>query len=310
MSASTMPMAAPLRQDQRPPGRANPPGEPRLVGDDSPYIGPVAPSAPAAATSFWTLYDRLLAGLPGNVSVTAFAGGLHWFGVHSAGSMGLAMAVHETAGGPSLAGRVAGSDLRTVAALAKSWNFADAALGIAALNSYYNAPARVLGWAQADYFVHQTGANAFATMLPRVVGKRVAVIGHFHGLDEIAKVCSLTILERRPQPGDSPDPACEVILPEADFVFITGVTLINKTIVRLLQLCPQAFVVLVGPTVPLAPLWFELGVGMIAGLMIDDVPATFQLVQEGGKHAFFDRGTRMIQIERRAPDVGLGKGRA
>ncbi|MBK8479163.1 MAG: DUF364 domain-containing protein [Opitutaceae bacterium] len=261
-----------------------------------------------ADTGFWNIYDRLLSGLPEDAVVASFAGGLHWFGVQSAGAMGLAMAVHETHCAPSLAGRVAGQDLRTVAALARSWNFADAALGLAALNSYYNAPARVLGWAQADYFAHQTGANAFATMLPRVIGKRVAVIGHFQGLEGIAKVCQLTILERQPQPGDAPDPACELILPEADFVFITGVTLINKTIVRLLQLCPQAFVVLVGPTVPLAPVWFELGVGMIAGLMIDDVPATFQLVQEGGKHAFFERGTRMIQIERRATADAAGKG--
>jgi uncharacterized protein (DUF4213/DUF364 family) len=273
-------------------------------------VSPVAVPSRAAVADFWTIYDRLLADLPERHPVTAFTGGLNWFGVRAGGSLGLAMAPHESRDAPSLAGRVAGQELRTVAALAKSWNFADAALGLAALNSFYNAPARVLGWAQGDYFVHQTGANAFATMLPRVVGKRVAVIGHFHGLEEIAKVCSLTILERRPQSGDAPDPACEVILPEADFVFITGVTLINKTIVRLLQLCPQAFVVLVGPTVPLAPVWFELGVSMIAGLMIDDVPATFQLVQEGGKHTFFDYGTRMVQIERRATAEAAGKGSA
>lgn len=28
---------------------------------------------------FWTLYDRLLAGLPDRQPVTAFAGGLNWF---------------------------------------------------------------------------------------------------------------------------------------------------------------------------------------------------------------------------------------
>ena len=89
-----------------------------------------------------------------------------------------------------------------------------------------------------------------------------------------------------------------MVLPEAEFVFITGVTLINKTIVRLLQLCPQAFVVLVGPTVPLTPVWFDLGVSMIAGLMVDEVPEVFRLIQEGGKHTFFDHGTRMVQIER------------
>ena len=126
----------------------------------------------------------------------------------------------------------------------------------------------------------------------------MAVIGHFRGLDELARVSQLTILERRPQPGDAPDPACEVILPEAEFVFITATTLINKTLPRLLQLCPQAFVVLVGPTTPLTPKWFDLGVDMIAGLLIDDVPSVWKIVQEGGQHAFFDHGTRMVQIER------------
>ena len=259
---------------------------------------------------FWTLYDRLLAGLPKRQPVTAFAGGLNWFGVESGGSLGLAMAPRETLCAPSQAGCVAGQELRAVAALAKSWNFADAALGIAAMNSYYNAPERVLGWARAGYHVHQTGANAFATMLPRVAGRRVAVIGHFHGLEEIARVSQLTILERRPQPGDAPDPACEVVLPEAEFVFITGVTLINKTIVRLLQLCPQAFVVLVGPTTPLTPKWFDLGVDMIAGLLIDDVPSVWKIVQEGGQHAFFDHGTRMVQIERATSTDGNARSSA
>ena len=261
---------------------------------------------PATATSFWSPYDRLISGLAQDVVVTSFVGGLHWFGVQSAGSMGLSMSPREIPASPSLAGRVAGQDLRTVAALSKSWNFADAALGIAALNSHYNAPARVLGWAQSAHLVHQSGANAFTTMLPRIAGRKVAVIGHFRGLEEVAKVCQLTILERRPQAGDAPDSACEVVLPEAEYVFITATTLINKTLPRLLQLCRNAFVVLVGPTAPLTPLWFELGVDMIAGLVIDDVPAAWQIVQEGGQHSFFDHGTRMVQIERVRPAVEDG----
>ena len=255
---------------------------------------------PAAGTGFWRLYDSLLSGLPGEGRVDAFTGGLHWFGVRAGTAMGLAMAPREIPASPSLAGRVGGQDLRSVAELSKSWNWADAALGIAALNAHYNAPDRVQAWAcgAAHLHVYQTGANAFATLLPRVAGKRVAVIGHFRGLDELARVSQLTILERRPQPGDAPDPACEVILPEAEFVFITATTLINKTLPRLLQLCPQAFVVLVGPTTPLTPKWFDLGVDMIAGLLIDDVPSVWKIVQEGGQHAFFDHGTRMVQIER------------
>ncbi len=252
---------------------------------------------------FWTIYDKLCAGVPAEVSVRAFAGGLHWFGVQSGRALGLAMAPREIPSTPSLAGRVAGQPLQTAAALSKSWNFADAALGVAALNSHYNDPSRVLGWAGLPHYAFKTGANAFDSVLPRVAGRRVAVIGHFRGLEKLAAVSQLTILERRPQPGDAPDPACEVVLPEADFVFITATTLINKTLPRLLQLCRNAFVVVVGPTTPLTPLWFELGVDMIAGLLIDDVPAVWQIVQEGGQHTFFDHGARMVQIERlNSPD--------
>ena len=256
---------------------------------------------------FWTIYDELCAGVPTSVTVRAFSGGLHWFGVQSDRALGLAMAPREIPSSPTFAGRIAGQELRSAASLSKSWNFADAALGIAALNSHYNDPARVLDWALPSRFVHQTGANAFETMLPRVVGRRVAVIGHFRGLEKLAEVCQLTILERRPQPGDAPDPACEVILPEAEFVFITATTLINKTLPRLLQLCPNAFVVLVGPTTPLTPLWFDLGVDMVAGLLVDDVSAVWQIVQEGGQHTFFDHGTRMVQIERLNSSNGAGR---
>ena len=39
---------------------------------------------------------------------------------------------------------------------------------------------------------------------------------------------------------DMPDPACEYVLPQADFAFITGVTLENKTAPRLLELAKDA----------------------------------------------------------------------
>ena len=264
---------------------------------------PVAPARPRKQEGyFWSVYDALGADLDPAVRIEAFAAGMHWFGVRAAGSVGFAMAPRDSHDSPSRAGRIAGAPLVDIAPLARSWNFADAALGIAALNSHYNRPDRVLGWAQAPFFVHQTGANAFETLRPRLAGRRVAVVGHFRGLEELAKICQLTILERRPQPGDAPDPACEVVLPESDFVFITATTLINKTLPRLLQLCRGAFVTIVGPTTPLTPLWFELGVDMIAGLLIDDVPAVWAIVQEGGQHTFFDHGTRMIQIERSRGD--------
>lgn len=263
------------------------------------------PSAPVAARAahplpspFWAVYDMLASGLPEGARVDAFAAGISWFGVRAGGGLGLAMSPRETPVRIGPAGRVAGSPLHEIAALARSWDFGEAALGVAALNAHYNQPARARASAEAAGCVFSgTGASVFSRMLPRIAGHRVAVVGHFRGIEDLARVCKLTILERRPQPGDLPDPACEAVLPESDYVFITGSTLINKTLPRLLELARGAFVCLAGPTTPLAPGLFKFGVNLLAGLVVENPDEVWPAVQEGGGHAFFERGARMVQIE-------------
>jgi len=260
-------------------------------------------TAPTAEAGLWNIYEALIADLDASAKIDAFAAGLHWFGVRSGEGLGLAMAPPEGRAAPTGAGRIARLSLLETARRAKSWNFSDAALGVAALNAFHNAPDRVQPLIADVRYTTHTGTNAFEYMLPRVTGKRVTVIGHFRGLDRMAEHCDLTILERRPQPGDLPDPACEDVLPRSDFVFITGTTLINKTLPRLLALSRGAFVSLVGPTTPLTPRWFDLGVDLVAGLIVDDAPLVWPIIQEGGQHSFFDAGTRMLQIERKARRV-------
>ena len=83
-------------------------------------------------------------------------------------------------------------------------------------------------------------------MLEEMEGKKVAVIGHFPGMEVGRRACGLTVLERNPQEGDLPDFAAEYVLPEQDYVFITGTALTNKTMPRLLELSEHATVGLVG----------------------------------------------------------------
>jgi uncharacterized protein (DUF4213/DUF364 family) len=270
------------------------------------HTAAMPPAHPIASGGLWKIYDELMVSIDPAARVDAFAAGLHWFGVRSSEGMGLAMAPPEGRAAPTGAGKIAGRGLSEIAQRAKSWNFSDAALGVAAINAHHNAPERVRPLLDDPRYTTHTGTNAFEYMLPRVIGKRVTVIGHFRGLDKMAEHCELTILERRPQVGDLPDPACEDVLPRSDFVFITGTTLINKTLPRLLALSRGAFVSLVGPTTPLTPRWFDLGVNLIAGLVVDDVPAVWPIVQEGGQHSFFDSGTRMLQVERK----GVANGRS
>lgn len=245
----------------------------------------------------WDLYEALIEAVPAAARVEDCVCGLHWFAVRAAG-VGLAMAPGDGTPSLPLAGRYAGMALRDLAALSKSWNFHEAALGVAAINAAFNAPAAVanaFGKPLADI----ESANCFHYLREAFRGKKVAVVGHFRDLEPLQDICELTILERKPQPGDLPDPACEFVLPGQDIVVITAVTLINKTLPRLLQLAKGARIVLTGPTTPLTPILYDFGIDMLAGLVVEDDPQVLRTIQQGGQHQLFDSGARMVTLERR-----------
>jgi len=243
----------------------------------------------------WELYDQLIAGIPEDLVIGRCQVGLHWILVESAGT---GMAMTPTEGMPRHSiGRLAGKTVREVAAFAKSWNFLEAAIGIAAMNSWYNAPSTLAQMWKSGHDA-LSDVNLFEEWETRLAGKRVAVIGHFPGLEALAKTCSLSILERKPLVGDFPDPACEYLLPEQDCVIATGTTLMNKTLPRLLALSGTAEFALTGPTTPLAPVLFEHGVTHLAGSVVADPETVWSHVAEGGDRSVFRHGTRMLRLSR------------
>ena len=127
-------------------------------------------------------------------------------------------------------------------------------------------------------------------MRPRIEmydNAKVVVVGHFPHVDRIAEYANLTVLERSCRDGlDTPDPACEYVMPEADFAFITGVTLENKTAPRLLELAKKAFVTMVGPSVVMAQPLFDAGVDMAAGSIVMDLDLVRHVVKSGGGMPF------------------------
>jgi len=254
----------------------------------------------------WAIYDRLLDGIPSEGVVASCLVGRSWTVVDS-GWMGVAMTYRGDSRGSLLRPPHAGRPLRDMAAHLKSWNFYEASLATAAVNSFYNTPDRVEEWLNEPLAaVH--GAGALTDMVDMIAGQKVAVIGHFPGMEAAAARCTLTVLERNPQEGDLPDFAAEYVLPEQDFVFITGVTLANKTLPRLLALSARATVVLMGPSVPLVPWWFDHGVDVLAGMVVVDRDQVWRYCQEGGMKGPFDNGGWMVQITK--DDVVPGWGAA
>lgn len=231
----------------------------------------------------WALYEELAAGVPADLTVKDYQVAGRWAWVEASdGQVGMA-AVYPGDGRPvsfnSMDG-LFGLPLREAAGLAKSWNFTEAGIGVAAMNAWYNHPDRggavgtdvaELNPGRAARVLGRSHGDSFRVFRDRVAGRKVVVVGHFPGLEEmLAPVCDLAILERNPQRGDYPDSACEFLLPRADWVFITGSALVNKTMPRLLELAGPAMTAVVGPSTPMTGLLYDHGVDVLSGFLPTD----------------------------------------
>lgn len=251
----------------------------------------------------WSLYDELIDGIPSGIRVIDYCLGTDWSCVHAECGGGVSYTVQG--GANSRKPRdLRGLELREVAALAKSWAFSEATIGVAALNAFYAQKERpIMGNASFDEIGRERSnrsQDAFALFKPQIESyggdAKVVVIGHFPRVLDIASYANLVILERNcGNPADTPDPACEYVIPESDFLFTTGVTLINKTAPRILELSASAKTIMVGPSaIPGVPL-FERGVDCIAGRVVNDPEHALFACRTGNR---FGDSLQMFTLER------------
>lgn len=269
--------------------------------------------APAGAVAFpgtyepntpWKLYNHLIVGIPEEVTVRDWCLGTHWSYVEADSGMGVSF---TTTGGARrrYANDFRGRPLREMAELAKSWCFEEASLGVAALNAWYSQRALLdpLGCSYDEAVEVPDGTvrkmDAFEMYRPQIAAEgdaSVVVVGHFPHVERIEEYAQLTVLERKcSQANDVPDPACEYVIPGADYLFMTGVTLINKTAPRLLDLAENVTTVMVGPSVIMAPFLFRWGVDMLAGSVVAD-PERARFAVKNGAGQFFGEALTMAAL--------------
>lgn len=243
----------------------------------------------------WQLYDDLINEIPENLTVRECMLGVSWTLVKSEKGLGVAKTIKGGKKGTGLR-NVVGMSLKELAKYAKSWNMLEASMGQAAINAAFNTQSEILNLSgqTIEQFDDPEKNNVFKLLEPEFSGKKVAIIGHFPGIEQLHNICELSILEREPQADDYPDSACEYILPEQDFVFITGTAFTNKTMPRLLELSNRAKITLVGPSVPISKVLFKYGVELIGGFVVTDEYDIWKAVQEGIKMNIFKRGGKMI----------------
>jgi uncharacterized protein len=109
-------------------------------------------------------------------------------------------------------------------------------------------------------------------------------IGHFHDAEKWRdEGRPVSIVELLPRTGDIHWDDSHAVLSKAELVFMTGLTLVNGTFGEVVRRTPNAAVrVVMGPTVPLAPCLFRLGLHCLGASRIVDVQKTLRYFGMGG----------------------------
>jgi uncharacterized protein (DUF4213/DUF364 family) len=205
----------------------------------------------------------------------------------SSGEVGLAYSLlSEYASGccelMKRAGRLSGSRALELARLALSWDIRSRVVGVATINALSQLSLRNY----ADRISASKGDVADHLDVRRCV---VTVVGNIaptiRKLRPKAK--RLYVLERNPDLRDDdmlPDTAAEEVIPESDVVLITGTSIVNGTVDRLLELSRNSKeVALVGATAGVPPtVLFEHGATAVATIKVKDPERVMRIIAEGG----------------------------
>jgi len=210
-------------------------------------------------------YKILLDGIDTDATVTDVVRGKSWVGAElSDGSFGIAM---NTQGSsiPRSFPTLVGLEAKTAAAAVMSWNMEESSEAMAVINAFYNSESKLRELNALAPFARSC-TEGYETE-----GKTFGIIGHLRlPAESFTGAKAIYTLERRDIEGDYPDAACEYLLPECDYVIITGSASINKTMPRLLELSEKGTSIVIGPTTPMCPALIGRGVDRLSGMIVRD----------------------------------------
>ena len=241
---------------------------------------------------FFSLYEGIIDAVPRGLWVTETCRGERWSMAFNEKNAAVAMFTPGSSIPPLFSEGLNGLEVRRAAEGIKSWNFAEASMALAAVNSALNTEERVRALHAED------SMDRYYTQGLDFKGKTVGLIGHMNGPPEMRREAKeVYIIEKSPQEGDYPDSACDWLLPRCDIVIITGSTLINKTLPHLLDLCRGAYTILTGPSVPLCPALLEQGIDRIAGMVVTDSEGMKNSVLSGQRGSPYRYGKPFLLVK-------------
>jgi len=185
----------------------------------------------------WKLYDDLYIGIPSGIRITGCIVGEKWTCVSANGNVGIARTMGRPEEAEKFAAAYVGAYLRDTANYMKWDDLAKASVGVAALNAWYNTPARAEG----------LGGDAEPSVLP----VKTACVGDCYESGD-----SVFPLPKAPDF----DEAAYLKLKDYDTVVICANALTTRALPGLLRIVGEGGnVVLEGYSLPCTALFFAFG---------------------------------------------------
>ena len=247
------------------------------------------------------IYQKLINRIPEDLTATDVCVGNVWIVVNASCGCGAA-SVYDEGHATGRMRSYEGRSLKDLAQMIDSPVPYEQGISMAAINAYYNQFERLKELEDKGLLALDETTNSFVLYGQQAEGKDVAFVGHFCGLEmHMAKAASISILEKRPQPGDLPAEMAPEVIPGKDIVIMTGATLANCTATGLLSLCrktPETRAIFVGPTTTLSEVLFEYGASELAGTIITDPKTVMEAVLSPDDLAIFKSGQKVRIVKK------------
>lgn len=234
------------------------------------------------------IFDALVRSMPEDARIEDVSIGIFWTYVRTQYGSSLSATAHRWCEDPPgalipNAGNLCGMLVRDIVPLYESESLSARALANAAVGASFRVAdmtgTRYAGRAQE--LLEQVCAD-------RGPGLRIALVGHFHFADQLVRLghqLDIFELEGRCQEGDIPCTRFAEYLPREDIIVMTSSTLLTHAAEQILGYCrPDAYRMIVGPTVPLHPVLWSFGFDAVCGNVIHDDGQVSRAVREGGNH--------------------------
>ena len=225
-------------------------------------------------------YKQLIEPIPHDLSIIDVIQGEGWTLVESELGAGLAM-TYKGGLNTSLYKNWIGHPVKNLALQVNSWNFLEASLGLAAINSFWNTKI-TLENKFGDYSL-ETKLHLLEYLdAAQQANKKIVSVGHFPFLDKLNQ--KVTILEMNPiRANEYPSTAAEYLIPGCNIILITGSTVINKTFESISRLIGGSTSWLIGPSTPLTPQFKNYRIDFLGSLLVQDSKLVKQLIRSGAK---------------------------